>query len=78
LPIHLRESFDTAWNILQDEKVQAIIYKSQAPRDRFNMFLIEADKDEFYQEYWSPVAELLEQTGKTHVLLKKLFVGLLI
>lgn len=56
--LHLRNSFDAAWNCLQDEKVQKIFYRSEASRLRFADALAEADPDTFYREYWSPVAEL--------------------
>lgn len=62
--LHLRESFDKAWAILEDDRVQRIFYRSQGSRDRFNDALSEADPDEFYQDYWSPVAELFKEDRK--------------
>lgn len=57
-----RDSFNRAWEILQDEKVQKVIYKSDAPRARFNSMLEDADCEEFYDELWKPVTVLfLEQ-----------------
>lgn len=56
-----RESFDAAWNILQDEKVQTIFYRTEASRNRFNTSLQDADADEFYKNYWLPVASLFSE-----------------
>ena len=56
--LHSRESFDRAWNFLKDEKAQQIFYRSAASRSRFNTALQDADPDDFYQRYWSPVSKL--------------------
>jgi len=56
--LHLRKAFDMAWTILEDDKVQKIFYRSEAPRVRFDSALKEADREEFFAEYWRPVAEL--------------------
>lgn len=52
------KSFEKAWSILSDDKVQRVIYKSANARDRFVSMLEQADKAEFYKEYWTPVTEL--------------------
>ena len=56
--LHKRESFDKAWEILEKEKNQMVFYRSEAPRKRFAGVLTAANPDEYYQEYWKPVAEL--------------------
>jgi len=59
--LHTRQGFDKAWELLKDEKTQKVIYKSEAPRARFQSMLDEADTEEFYQDYWSPVTELFRE-----------------
>jgi hypothetical protein len=56
--LHTRQGFDKAWEILKDERTQKVIYKSEVPRLRFQSMLEEADVEEFYREFWSPVTEL--------------------
>ncbi|ETX04249.1 MAG: ATPase, partial [Candidatus Entotheonella gemina] len=56
-----RESFDKAWKALGDEKVQRVFYRSDGPRGRFNEALKEADPDEFFDQYWTPVTELFRE-----------------
>ena len=59
--IYSRTSFDKAWEILNDEKVQKVFYRTEASRTRFDSALKDADPDEFYKDYWSPVAELFRE-----------------
>lgn len=59
--LHDRKSFDKAWSLLQDEKVQRVFYRSEASRARFNDAVHDADPDEFYEQYWAPVAELFRE-----------------
>ena len=59
--LHTRQSFDKAWEILSDEKIQKVIYKSEVPRSRFQSMLEEADIEEFYSKHWSPVTELFRE-----------------
>jgi hypothetical protein len=59
--LHLEKSFQTAWEILSDEKVQKIFYRSDGPRARFNTALEEADGREFFNDYWKPVAEIFRE-----------------
>lgn len=56
-----RESFDKAWKLLGDEKVQRQFYRSDAPRLRFHAAWEEADADEFFRDYWGPVTELFRE-----------------
>jgi hypothetical protein len=59
--LHLRASFDQAWKILADGKVQQIFYRGEAPRTRFANALADANADEFFTSYWAPVAELFRE-----------------
>ena len=62
--LHDRKSFDRAWNLLQDERVQRIFYRTEASRARFNDALQDADPEEFYDQHWGPVAELFREDRK--------------
>lgn len=53
-----REAFDKAWRIISDDNVQKIFYRSESSRSRFKLALTYSNQDEFYQEFWRPVAEL--------------------
>jgi len=59
--LYTKDSFFKAWEILSDDKVQNVIYKSSDARNRFKSMLEEADKEEFYNMYWAPVAELFRE-----------------
>jgi hypothetical protein len=59
--LHQRASFDKAWELLGDEKVQKVFYRTEASRARFNTALLEASREEFFGQYWSPVAELFRE-----------------
>jgi DNA helicase HerA-like ATPase len=59
--LHRRKSFDAAWQLLRDDKVQKVFYRTDASRARFDTALDEADPDEFFNDYWSPVAELFRE-----------------
>ena len=59
--LHQRASFDRAWRLLQDEKVQRVFYRTETSRARFNDALHDANPDEFFRDYWSPVAELFRE-----------------
>ena len=59
--LHLEDSFQVAWEILADEKVQKIFYRSEGPRNRFHTALMEAEEKEFYKDHWKPVAELFRE-----------------
>jgi len=62
--LHTRDAFDTAWSLLKDQKVQVVFYRTESSRKRFNTTLEEADPDEFYKNYWAPVAELFRGDRK--------------
>lgn len=56
-----RGSFDQAWQLLKDERVQSVFYRTPDSRTRFKDALVDADADEFYSEYWAPVAKLFRE-----------------
>ena len=62
--LHDRKSFDKAWELLQGEKVQRQFYRTDASRARFNDALHDSDPDDFYDQYWAPVAELFREDRK--------------
>lgn len=59
--LHNRDSFDKAWELLQDARVQTVFYRTSTSRARFDDALCSADQDEFYNQYWAPVAELFRE-----------------
>ena len=61
--LHFRESFDKAWNLLREEKVQKVFYRTEPSRARFQSMLDDADKDTFYA-YWLAVAQLFRTDRK--------------
>jgi hypothetical protein len=62
--LHLRTSFDKAWQLLQDDKVQRVFYRTDASRARFHTALHDANADEFFRDFWGPVAELFREDRK--------------
>ena len=58
IDLNSRETFEVAWELLKNPKIQEKFYRSPAPRERFNDHLNESSLDEFYEEYWSPVSKL--------------------
>jgi DNA helicase HerA-like ATPase len=59
--LHQKSSFEKAWELLGDEKVQKVFYRTEPSRARFNTALDEANKEEFFQHYWAPVTELFRE-----------------
>jgi hypothetical protein len=59
--LHNRESFNKAWSLLADEKVQKVFYRTEGSRGRFASALEEADANEFFEEHWGPVTELFRE-----------------
>ncbi len=59
--LYKRESFDKAWEILGQERVQKIFYRSAGSRDRFNSMYEDTDVDHFFTAYWQPVAQLFRE-----------------
>ena len=56
--LHERKTFDAAWSLLKDEKVQPKFYRSAASRERFHDAISNASPNHFFTRYWVPVAEL--------------------
>lgn len=59
-----RDSFDKAWELLGDDKVQKVFYRTEASRVRFAGAQEEADIEEFFKDYWGPVTELFREDRK--------------
>jgi hypothetical protein len=59
--LHQRSSFDNAWKLLGDERVQKVFYRTETSRARFDTALHEADPNEFFSQYWGPVTELFRE-----------------
>ena len=53
-----RSSFDTAWSLLGDERVQTTFYRSTPSRERFQWMYEEAEPSDFFNQYWGPIARL--------------------
>ena len=61
MELHHRRSFDKAWELLLEDRIQRVFYRTESSRARFNDALLDADQNEFYQQYWAPVAELFRE-----------------
>jgi hypothetical protein len=59
--LHERASFDKAWALLREEKVQKVFYRTDASRARFQSMIDEANADEFYRDHWSPATQLFRE-----------------
>lgn len=59
--LHTEKSFEKAWELLGQESVQKVFYRTEASRSRFNNALSEADPVEFVNDYWTPVAQLFRE-----------------
>ncbi|MFN3739498.1 MAG: ATP-binding protein [Thermodesulfovibrionales bacterium] len=62
--LYQRESFNRAWQILGDEKVQMQFYRSSQSRDRFNTVYHEVNQDEFFNNYWGQITELFRRNRR--------------
>lgn len=58
--LHSRGTFDSAWKILGDEKVQQVFYRTKPARDRFESARAAADPNEFFHRQWQPVTALFD------------------
>ncbi len=74
--LHKRVSFDKAWELLGQEKVQKVFYRSQGSRDRFNSMYEEADVDYFYTAYWSPVTQLFREDRRGALKVERILLDL--
>lgn len=59
--LHERRVFDIGWQLLGNENVQKVFYRTQSSRDRFQSIYETSDPNEFYQTYWRPVAQLFRK-----------------
>lgn len=59
--LSLRATFDKAWDLLKDEKVQRVFYRTESSRARFDAALNDADADDFFEHHWKPVCELFRE-----------------
>lgn len=62
--LHTRQSFDQAWKLLGEEKVQMVFYRTEGSRARFQTMYAEATQDLFYNDYWLPVTQLFREDRK--------------
>ncbi len=69
--LHQRASFDKAWGLLKDERVQRVFYRTESSRGRFAAALEDANPDEFYDQYWAPATELFREDRKGARLIDK-------
>ncbi|MBI3243259.1 MAG: ATP-binding protein [Chloroflexi bacterium] len=75
--LHERSSFDRAWALLKQDKVQNKIYaKEGAAAERFAEAIQEADPDEIYRTIWLPVAQLFREDRKSARKVEALLRGL--
>ncbi len=56
--LHEWRSFQLVWQILSDEQVQRVFYRSAEARARFQWALQNADRDELYHHSWRPLTLL--------------------
>lgn len=56
--LHTRQSFDKAWELLGDENVQKVFYRSKDSGARFQFMYRQADPNFFFENYWLPVTQL--------------------
>lgn len=66
------DAFNKCWEILHDQNVQRQIYKSDQSRARFVSMLQEASREEFFNDYWKPVAELFSENRNGAVSINQL------
>ena len=75
--LYTRESFDTAWKLLGDARIQKVFYRSETSRLRFATALEEASADEFYRDYWVPVTRLFREDREGAASIEKALARLL-
>ena len=59
--LHDHASFNKAWELLKDDRVQKVFYRTENSRARFQSMIDEADEEEFFRDYWAPVTELFRE-----------------
>ncbi len=58
--LYSRKAFDTAWQLLGEDRFQSKFYRSPGPRARFNAAVEEADTDQLYR-IWKSVGNLFRE-----------------
>lgn len=56
--LHIKDTFEVAWNILGNEDFQKIFYRTKESRERFQGMYETIDKDDIYENSWKPIANL--------------------
>jgi hypothetical protein len=74
--LHTRASFDQAWKLLGEEKVQMVFYRTEGSRGRFKAMYSEAKPDDFFNQYWLPVTQLFREDRKNARKVEALLWGL--
>ena len=74
--VYSRESFDTVWQLLGDDRFQIKFYRSPAPRDRFNTAVEGADVDHLYG-IWRSVGDLFREDRRGARKIESVLGGLL-
>ena len=74
--LHKWESFVQAWDLLGQDAIQKIFYRTAASRDRLNSVYVDANKNEFYTDIWEPIAQLFNSTRSDAQTVKKILNGL--
>lgn len=59
--LHSQASFQQAWDLLGDENVQKVFYRTESSRIRFRSMHDHADRNFFYTAYWLPVTQLFRE-----------------
>ncbi len=74
--LYERKSFDQAWKLLGDDRVQKVFYRTDSSRERFQSMLSDANADQFFQSYWSPVAQLFREDRNNAVKVESILADL--
>lgn len=62
--LHERESFDKAWQRLQEERIQVRFYGTKDALERVRQQMKEIDQEDLYLTAWLPVAQLFREDRK--------------
>lgn len=75
--LHTRESFERAWRLLGEERVQMVFYRTEGSRARFQSMYDQADQNLFYNTYWQPVTQLFRDDRSNARKVDSILFGLL-
>lgn len=70
--LHSQQAFQTAWDVLQDQRVLRQIYSGTEYRTRLLDMINETDPDHHYQTYWLPVCRLFQSNRQNAVTIDSL------